>query len=134
MEQSLRNSLLKLASPKDNSFGWRSPSISIRKKEHCQHRLLADFKLMNNAVFGKIKEHLGNRINVEVITDKKIAMERVCKPSMKRSYTINENVTLNKPIYAGFTVLEINKLCMYDFHYHKMLNCLFRHPAWIYSY
>ena len=87
---------------------------------------------MNNAVFGKTQENLRNRINVEVVTDEKIAKKRVCKPNMKRSYTINENLaviemgiqnlTLNKPIYIGFSVLEISKLWMYQFHYDKMLN------------
>ena len=51
---------------------------------------------------------------------------------MKRSYTIHEDLvvmetrvkklTLNKPIYVGFTVLEISKLWMYQFHYDQMLN------------
>ena len=28
-----------------------------------------------------------------------------------------KEVVLNKPRYAGFTVLELSKLYMYDFHY-----------------
>ena len=32
------------------------------------------------------------------------------------------NLSLNKPIYIGFLVLEISKLWMYHFHYDKMLN------------
>ena len=90
------------------------------------------FKLLNNAVFGKTQENLRNRISVEVITDRKIALKRAAKPDFKRSYTIHEDLvvmetrvkklTLNKPIYVGFTVLEISKLWMYQFHYDHMLN------------
>ena len=38
------------------------------------------FKLANNSVFGKTQENLRNRIHVEVITDRKIALKRACKP------------------------------------------------------
>ena len=88
------------------------------------------FKLMNNSVFGKTQECLRNRISVEVVTNRKAALKRVCKPSLKRTYTINkdlvvmemmvQNLELNKPIYCGFSVLEISKLWMYQFHYEKM--------------
>ena len=86
---------------------------------------------MNNSVFGKTQENLRNRINVEIVTSRKIALKRACKPTLKRSYTIHENLVvmetlignlvLDKPIYVGFAVLEISKLWMYQFHYDKML-------------
>ena len=89
------------------------------------------YKLMNNSVFGKTQENLRNRVNVEVITERNIALKRVCKPSFKRSQVIHEdlgiiqnavsNLELNKPIYVGFTVLELSKLLMYQFHCEKML-------------
>ena len=88
------------------------------------------YKLMNNAVFGKTQENLRNRVSVEVVTDEEIAKKRVCKPTFKRSYTIRENLVvmehqrssleLNRAIYTGFSVLELSKLWMYDFHYRKM--------------
>ena len=31
------------------------------------------------------------------------------------------SLTLNKPIYLGFTVLELNKCEMYNFHYNFMI-------------
>ena len=89
------------------------------------------FKLMNNSVFGKTQENLRNRVNVEVITNRETALRRVCKPTFKRSYTIHDNLTvmqtavtnleLNKPLYVGYSVLELSKLHMYDFHYRKMI-------------
>ena len=89
------------------------------------------YKLMNNSVFGKTQENLRNRVNVEVITKRNVALKRVCKPSFKRSQMIREdlvivqnaisNRVLNKPIYVRFTVLELSKLLMCEFHHEKML-------------
>ena len=73
---------------------------------------------MNNCVFGKTQENLRNRVNVEVITKRDVALKRVCNPSFKRSMAIRSdlvvmqntvsNLELNKPIYIyiGFSVLE----------------------------
>ena len=107
----------------DFNTGMRSKATSDFEKDF--------FKLMNNSVFGKTQENLRNRVNVEVITNREIALKRVCKPTFKRSYTIHEDLTvmqtavtnleLNKPIYVGFSVLDLSKLLMYEFHYQKMM-------------
>ena len=90
------------------------------------------YKLMNNSVFGKTNENLRNRVNIQVITNAKIALKRVAKPNFERSQTIRDdlviiqskitNLILNKPLYVGFSVLELSKLLMYQFHYDKMLH------------
>ena len=36
---------------------------------------------MNNSVFGKTQENLRNRVNIEVITNRNVALKRACKPS-----------------------------------------------------
>ena len=78
------------------------------------------FILMNNSVFGKMRENLRNRVSVE----------RVAKPSLCRGNPITdclpvvqckvETLTFNRPIYVGFSVLELSKLHMNDFHYNPM--------------
>ena len=89
------------------------------------------FKLLNNSVFGKTQENLRNRINVEIVTDRNKAIKRAAKPNLKRSYTIHEDLVvmemgitkleLNKPLYVGFTILDLSKLWMYEFHYYCMM-------------
>ena len=54
----------------------------------------------------------------------------LAKPTFKSFVIINEklcavntlkiNLTLNRPIYVGFTVLDNSKILMYDFHYNHM--------------
>ena len=88
------------------------------------------FKLMVNAVFGKTQENVRKRINVEVVTRRARALKLVCKPSFKRSVEVREdmtliqnsitNICLNKPLYIGFSVLDLSKLHMYRFHYENM--------------
>ena len=88
------------------------------------------YKLMNNSVFGKTQENLRNRVNVEIITDRPVALKRIAKPNFERSQTIRDDLvviqckvvklTLNKPLYVGFTVFDLSKLLMYEFHYDEM--------------
>ena len=88
------------------------------------------FKLMNNSVFGKTQENLRKRVQVDLITDAAILRKRVAKPSFLRGIPITDclivvqckvqTLVLNRPIYVGFTVLELSKLHMCDFHYNHM--------------
>ena len=78
------------------------------------------FKLMDNSVFGKKQENLRKRVHVELITDGGTLHKRVAKPSFYNPITDCLTVvqckvatlTLNRPIYMGFSVLALSKLHM----------------------
>ena len=69
-------------------------------------------------------------MSVELITDARILRKRVVKSDFCRGNPITDCVTvvqckvatltLNRPIYVGFSVLELSQLHMYDFHYNHM--------------
>ena len=85
------------------------------------------FKLMNNSVFGKTMENVRNRVDVRLVTNESKAKKLVSKPNYHHSTIFCENLVavqmkktnlvLDKPIYLGFSVLELSKTIMYDFHY-----------------
>jgi len=89
------------------------------------------FKLMNNAVFGKTMENVRDRIEIKTAFDDKYFSKYVSKPNFHSSKVLvddkmvlmklnKKTVQLNKPIYAGFSILELSKYHMYDFHYNTM--------------
>jgi len=88
------------------------------------------FKLMSNAVYGKMIEQLQNRVNVKLVTDPNKVKKFIRKPTCKRFKIINNDLVMilmtkqklliNKPIYAGMAILDIAKTVVYQFHYHYM--------------
>lgn len=83
---------------------------------------------MNNAVYGKTMENIRNRVDVQLVNNEQKAKKLVSAPTFKR-FKIFENdlvgvervkktLTLNKPIYVGFAILELSKILMYDYHYY----------------
>jgi len=84
-------------------------------------------KLQANATFGKTMKQVRHRVNVHLICDPNKLAKAVSRPTFRRAEIINEDltlvrgarqrVTLNKPISAGFSILEISKLIMYEFYY-----------------
>ena len=88
---------------------------------------------MNNACFGKTMENVRGRIELKLAFDDKYQKKYQSKVNYKNTtpYHINDNqfsiiqlsktnVKLDKPIYAGFSILDLSKLHMYDFHYNVM--------------
>ena len=85
------------------------------------------FKLMTNSVYGKAMENLRKRINVTLVNNEKeflkytsrlayITHKTFCK-DYAASHEIKPVSILSKPINIGFTVLDLSKWKMYDFHY-----------------
>ena len=87
---------------------------------------------MINSVFGKTMEHLKKRICVELIDNAKDYVRCVSRPSFVSQkifskhfvavHRIKPVLTLNKPIYLGFTILELRKSLMYEFHHKYIKN------------
>ena len=85
------------------------------------------FKLMINSVYGKTMENFRKRINVVLVNNEKGFLKytnrltHITHKIIAKSYAaileFKPVWTLNKPIYVGFTVLQLSKWLMYDFHY-----------------
>ena len=88
------------------------------------------FKLLNNAFFGKTMENVRNRIRIELVNNERRHAWYTSKPTFKRFEVFDDDlagvelavtsVTLDKPIFIGFTILELSKELMYKFHYDVM--------------
>ncbi|XP_033753067.1 uncharacterized protein LOC117336565 [Pecten maximus] len=85
------------------------------------------FKLMNNSVFGKTMENMRKRVSVELVNTPK-RLRKVCtKPNFQSFKIFNRdlvaanmkktNIVLNRPIYAGFYILEVSKIFIFQFYY-----------------
>ena len=81
---------------------------------------------MINSVYGKTVENLQKRINVRLINNAKDFLKYTSRPTYVTHKRFNKDyaaiheikpvLILNKPIYVGFTVLELSKWFMYDFY------------------
>ena len=82
---------------------------------------------MINFVYGKTMENLRKRINVRLVNKAEDFLKYTSKPTyithkiFGKDYAaiheIKPVLILKKPIYVGFTVLDLSKRKMYDFHY-----------------
>ena len=85
------------------------------------------FKLTNNSVFGKTMQNIRKHVKVELVIESQKMKKLVAKPTFKVAKQFNEHLVgvnmvrekllLNKPVYTGFTFLDLFKVLMYQFHY-----------------
>ena len=88
------------------------------------------FKNMNNCVFGKTMENVRNHRDIKLVTEDKRRCQLVSEPNYWAIIGFSENlvanemkktkVKMNKPIYFGFSILDLSKIVMYEFWYEYM--------------
>ena len=71
-------------------------------------------------------ENLKKRKNVRLVNNAKVCKKDISKPSFVSQKMFSKNfvaiheikpvLTLHKPIYVGFSILDLSKYLMYDFH------------------
>ena len=76
--------------------------------------------------WGKTRENLRKIINVTLVNNAEDYRKYVSKPSFVPQKIFSKNLvaiheikpvlTLNKPVYVGFSILDLSKLLMYEFH------------------
>ena len=105
--------------------GWmRHILILTQKKDRYSVmkliRIFNNFKLMNNSVYGKTMENLRQRIKIRVVKNSQDFIKYRSRPTcvnwkvfennLAAIYEKKTSLTLLKPIYVGFTVIEtVNK-------------------------
>ena len=87
---------------------------------------------MNNAAYGKTMENLRNRIDIKLVNNEKVFLKCTSKPSYMSRKIFNNNLVaiwkgkfslkLNRPTYIGMSILELNKVLLYEFQYDYIKN------------
>ena len=116
-----------------NQSRWLSSYIMLNTEMRAKARnnFQKDFhKLMNNSVYGKTMENVRNHSDIQLCNNLEKFLNVLKRPRVDKvnildtslvSVEMKKNrVTLNKPIYVGFAVLEASKRHMYNFHYNVM--------------
>lgn len=75
-------------------------------------------------------ENVRNRMKMHLVSDERRCRKLINKNTFKSITEYNDNLAavhmltdelkFDKPIYAGFSILDISKTLMYDFHYGSM--------------
>ena len=112
---------------------WLKPYIDFNteKRKGAKSNFESNyFKTMNNVVYGKTIENMRKRVDIKLVNNINQLEKLASKPNLKTFKIFNENLVavemrkiktlLNKPIYLGFSILDISKSFMYEFFYNHI--------------
>ena len=105
--------------------------LNTSLRNHAKNEFEKDFfKLMNNSVFGKTMENIRNHKDLKLVTSDKKYLKYVMKPNFKDGHPFSKHLfavemgkremTMNKPVYLGQTILDLSKTLKYEFLYDYM--------------
>jgi len=89
------------------------------------------YKKVANSTYGKTIQNVRNYLDVKLHINDKQLLKSVSNPTFKNYVILDENLVQtnhftpvilhDRPIFVGFTILELSKHFMYDFYYNKLL-------------
>ncbi|VVC29588.1 Hypothetical protein CINCED_3A011359 [Cinara cedri] len=104
---------------------WMAPYVELctRMRVKAKNEFERNYwKLKVNSVFGKCMDNVRKRISLQLVDNEKKANRLMSKPKFKDRtiyskdlmavHMNNEKIKFDKPIYVGFTILDISKICM----------------------
>ena len=121
---------------------------TAQKSQVCiRKRLLQTDEHLTNSVFGKTMENLRKRVDIKLVKTDGSQNEKlrkiVAKPIFKRRVKFSNELSaihvnktklnLNKPIFVGFSVLDLSKYLMYDWYYNKLKTKYGEHCTLLYT-
>jgi len=114
-----------------SAWMWEYISFNTAQRQAAKNNFEKDFfKLLINSIYGKSLQNDRKHVNVELINKEKRLLKVIANPCFQSFKIFNEDICatlctkkkllLNKPIYVGFSILELSKTIMYEFHYNHI--------------
>ena len=102
--------------------------MNTKLKQKTKNNFEKDFfKLMNNAVSEKTMQNVRKHRNIKLVTTERRRNYLVSEPNYHTTKFFTENllaiemritqIFMNKPVYLGWSILDLSKTVMYDFWY-----------------
>ncbi|VEN33949.1 unnamed protein product, partial [Callosobruchus maculatus] len=140
LKQALENGLIVTKIHRVLKFkqsAWLKPYIDFNTE--LRQRAKSKFeetqtKLMINSIYGKTMENIRKHRIVKLVNKwggRYGARNLIASPNFHSRMIFDENlvaiemnkteIVFNKPLYIGMAILDISKICLYDFHYKYMM-------------
>ena len=111
-----------------NQEAWLNPYVHMNTelRKQVKNEFEKDFfKLINNSVFDKTSENVGKQREIKLVIGDKRRSQLVSEPNYHTTKWFSENLLaiemkktklkMNKPVYLGFSILDIIKTLMNEF-------------------